>query len=221
MGIAKKDHIREVLALQRVREDWAAIHHAEPDERDVESLYASFTPRMLDAIGPSATLIPGIAAVAKELRNRQISIGSTTGYTRPMLDCLLGPASAAGYAPDLSLCPDEVPGGRPHPWMCFRLAVELRIPALWRAVKIGDTESDIAEGRNAGMWTVGVTRTGNGVGRSIDEWQALDSAAQETLLAGAEIPLRQAGAHYILESAADCLPVLEEIQARLNRGDRP
>jgi phosphonoacetaldehyde hydrolase len=221
MGLAKKDHIREILALPHVREDWATIHHTEPDERDVESLYAGFTPRMMDAIGPSSVLIPGVAAVAAELRDRGIRIGSTTGYTRPMLDQLLAPAAAAGYAPDLSLCPDDAPGGRPYPWMCFRLAIELKITALWRAVKIGDTESDVAEGINAGMWTIGVTRSGNGVGRSLAEWQALDPAAQKAALAQAEAPLRKAGAHYILESAADCLPVLAEIEARIAGGERP
>jgi phosphonoacetaldehyde hydrolase len=219
MGLAKKDHIRAILALPQVREDWATIHHTEPDERDVESLYASFTPRMMDAIGPSSTLIPGIAAVADQLRSRAIKIGSTTGYTRPMLDRLLAPAAEAGYSPDLSLCPDDAPGGRPHPWMCLRLAVDLKIPALWQAVKIGDTESDIAEGRNAGMWTIGITRTGNGVGRSLAEWQALDPAAQQSALTQAAAPL--SNAHYILESAADCLPTLHEIESRLASGERP
>ncbi len=221
MGIAKKDHIREVLALPQVREDWATVHHTEPDERDVEALYASFTPRMLDAIEPSSVLIPGVAQAAEALRGRGVKIGATTGYTRPMLDRLLGPAAAAGYAPDLSLCPEDAPGGRPWPWMCFRLAIELRITALWRAVKIGDTESDIAEGRNAGMWTIGVTRTGNGAGRSLAEWEALAPAAQQAALRQAEAPLRQAGAHYILESAAECLDVIAEIEARLARGERP
>ena len=221
MGIAKKDHIREILALPQVKEDWATIHHTEPDERDVESLYAGFTPRMMDAIGPSSALVPGIAALSAELRARNIKIGSTTGYTRPMLDRLLAPAASEGYAPDLSLCPDDAPGGRPWPWMCFRLAIDLRITSLWQSVKIGDTESDVAEGINAGMWTIGITRTGNGVGRSLDEWQALAPSEQQAALLAAEAPLRSAGAHYILESAADCLPILDQIEARLARGERP
>ena len=155
MGIAKKDHIRQVLSLPQVREDWATMHHTEPDERDVEALYAGFTPRMMDAIGPSSVLIPGVAPVAEELRRRGVRIGATTGYTRPMLDRLLAPAASQGYAPDLSLCPDDAPGGRPWPWMCYRLAIELQVTALWQAVKIGDTESDIAEGINAGIWPSG------------------------------------------------------------------
>jgi phosphonoacetaldehyde hydrolase len=197
------------------------MHHREPDERDVDSLYASFKPRMMEAIGSSATLIPGIASLAAELRRRSIKIGSTTGYTRSMLDLLLRPAADQGYSPDLSLCPEDAPGGRPYPWMCYRLAIELKITALWRAVKIGDTESDIAEGINAGMWTIGVTRTGNGVGRSLEEWQAFDRDAQYAALIRAEQPLRAAGAHYLAESAAGCLPVLEQIESRLANGERP
>jgi phosphonoacetaldehyde hydrolase len=221
MGLSKKDHIRAILALPEVREDWATIHHTEPDERDVDSLYAGFTPRMIEAIAPSAVLIPGVAAVAARLRERGVKIGSTTGYTRPMLDRLLASAAAQGYAPDLSLCPDDAPGGRPAPWMCFRLAIELCVSALWRAVKIGDTESDIAEGLNAGMWTIGITRTGNCVGLSPAEWKALSPGAQMVLLTRAETTLLQAGAHYVVESVADCLPQLEQIEARIARSERP
>ena len=50
--------------------------------------------------------------------------------------------------------------------MCYRLAMDLRIYPLFACVKIGDTESDMAEGLNAGMWTIGVTRSGNAVGLS-------------------------------------------------------
>ena len=221
MGLAKKDHIREVLAIPEVCNHWAMQHHVEPEERDVEALYASFTPRMMEALAPSSALIPGIVEVAGRLRERGIRIGATTGYTRPMLDQLLTPAAEAGYAPDLSLCPDDVGGGRPLPWMCFRLGIELRVSALWRSVKLGDTVSDVAEGKNAGMWTIGVTRTGNGVGLTLDEWDALSPAGQQQLLRSAEEPLRAAGAHYLLESVADCLPILDEIEGRLARGERP
>jgi phosphonoacetaldehyde hydrolase len=106
MGLAKRDRIREVLALSLVREDWAATHHTEPGEGDVASLYAAFTPCMLGLIDASSLLIPGVIAVAEQLRARGIRVGSTTGYTRPMLDRLLTAA-----APDLSLCPDDAPGG--------------------------------------------------------------------------------------------------------------
>lgn len=42
----------------------------------------------------------GVSDAVKRLRDRGLKIGSTTGYTRPMLDVLLPHAVAMGYAPD-------------------------------------------------------------------------------------------------------------------------
>ncbi len=221
MGLAKKDHIREILALPSVAEQWQAKFGQPPTERDVETLYADFTPRMVEEIAPSATLIPGIAAFAAALRARDIKLGATTGYTRPMLEALAKTAAEQGYAPDLSLCPDDVPGGRPNPWMCFKLAIELKVTSLASAVKIGDTPSDIAEGLNAGMWTIGVTSTGNGVGLTLAEFDALSHAEQTEATNKAEAELFEAGAHYVIDSAANALPILDEIESALAAGNRP
>jgi phosphonoacetaldehyde hydrolase len=221
MGLAKKDHIREILALPSVAEQWEAKFGQAPAERDVETLYAAFTPRMVEEIDPSATLIPGMAEFAATVRARGIQLGATTGYTRPMMERLQQTASAQGYTPDLSLCPDDVPGGRPNPWMCFKIAIELKITSLSAAVKIGDTPSDIAEGLNAGMWTIGVTSTGNGVGLTQAEFEALSLAEQEEATNKAEAELFEAGAHYVIDSAANALPILDEIEAALAAGNRP
>ena len=36
MGLAKKDHIRKLLEEPYVKEQWTALHHAPPQERDVD-----------------------------------------------------------------------------------------------------------------------------------------------------------------------------------------
>lgn len=221
MGLAKRDHIREVLAIPEIAEQWLARFGAPSTEDDVAALYADFTPRMMGEIAASAVLIPGIAAFAAAVRARGLRHGGTTGYTRAMLETLLAPAAAQGYAPEISLCPEDVGGGRPHPWMCCKLAIDLRISALAAAVKIGDTPSDIAEGLNAGMWTIGVTTSGNEVGLSLSEWLALPPVHQENLRQTAAARLLAAGAHYVADSAADTLPILDEIDLRLARGERP
>ena len=221
MGLAKKDHIREILALPTVADQWQGKFGAASTEHDVETLYAAFTPRMIEEIAPSAILIPGLADFAASLRARHIKLGATTGYTLPMMETLAHLASAQGYTPDLSLCPDDVPGGRPNPWMCFKIAIELKITSLAAAVKIGDTPSDIGEGLNAGMWTIGVTSTGNGVGLTQAEFEALSPAEQREATNKAEAELFEAGAHYVVDSAANALPILDEIEASLAAGNRP
>jgi phosphonoacetaldehyde hydrolase len=221
MGLAKKDHIRKLLEEPYVQEQWTALHHAPPQESDVEAMYAGFEPQMMEVLAGYATVISGVVDAVEAMRARGIKIAGTTGYTRPMLDRLETMAATQGYRTDRSLAPEDAGGGRPFPWMCYRLAMDLHIYPLFHCVKIGDTESDIAEGRNAGMWTIGVTRSGNAVGLIESDWSKLDSEQQRTLLDCAELELRSAGAHYTAETVAHVLPILDEITERIARGERP
>jgi phosphonoacetaldehyde hydrolase len=221
MGLAKKDHIRKLLQEPYVSEQWTALHNVSAQERDVEMMYAKFEPQMMEVLAGYATVIEGVAGAVEAMRARGVKIAGTTGYTRPMLDRLETLAAQQGYRTDRSLAPEDAGGGRPFPWMCYQLAMELRIFPLYACVKIGDTDSDIAEGRNAGMWTIGVTRSGNTVGLSEQDWSKLDHAEQKRLLACAEQELGSAGAHYTAETVAHTLPILEEIAERSARGERP
>jgi phosphonoacetaldehyde hydrolase len=190
-------------------------------ERTVERLFEEFQPLQMEILEAYSQVIAGTVEVTERLRGRGLKVGSTTGYTRPMLDSLLRCAAAQGYRPDAALCPDDTGGGRPHPWMCLRIALEFRLSAAQAAVKVGDTESDIEEGLNAGMWSVGVSTTGNEVGMSAAEWEALRDDERARLAAQACEKLIAAGAHYVVERVALLEPVLEEIDARLAMGERP
>ncbi len=119
MGLLKNDHIRSILAQPRVAGEWTAAHGAAPCEDDVDRLFAQFTPRQIECVAAYSEVIPGVPEAVQEMRSRGLCIGSTTGYTRAMLDAVLPKAAAGGYQPDASVTPDEVGAGRPAPWMCF------------------------------------------------------------------------------------------------------
>jgi phosphonoacetaldehyde hydrolase len=157
----------------------------------------------------------------ERMRRRGLKIGSTTGYTRPMLEILLKKAGTQGYKPDCSLVPDDVGGGRPLPWMCYEIALRLKVFPLQSFVKVGDTVADTEEGLNAGMWTVGVVRTGNMVGLTEAQFGALSAAERQARLQTARELLLEAGTHYVIDSVSDFDPVFDEIDARLQRGERP
>jgi phosphonoacetaldehyde hydrolase len=222
MGIAKRAHIASILALPRVCSEWERLTGAKPGESDVDRLYSSFVPRQTACLERYSDVIAGVPAAVEQLRARNLKIGSTTGYTRPMLNFLLALAKSQGFAPDCAICPEDVPGGgRPAPWMCYLNAIRMAAGPMWTMVKIGDTPSDIAEGRNAGMWTIGVTRTGNELGLSEAEWEAKPLPDKSTALAAAGHRLREAGADYIAEGVFDCPSIVGEIQARLDAGEKP
>jgi phosphonoacetaldehyde hydrolase len=221
MGIFKRDHIRNVLAMPHVAQQWRELTGGVPSEQEVNKLFADFLPLQIRILDDYSQVIQGVPAVAEKLRSRGLRIGGTTGYTRPMLNVLVQRAKEQGYHSDLALCPDDAPGGRPHPWMCLQLAIQFRLSATWAAVKIGDTISDIDEALNAGMWAVGVAATGNEIGLSASDLAALPAEERRRRVEAARDRLTAAGAHYVVDGAACCDSVLDEIDSRLATGDRP
>ena len=217
MGLAKRDHIRNLLAEPEVASLWQSRYRRVTEEADVDAIYAEFIPLQIDCLLEYSQLLEGVSSVVQELRARKIRIGGTTGYTRDMMSALQVQASSQGYSPDQSLCPDDVGAGRPHPFMCYRLAAEFLAP-LGACIKIGDTLSDIDEGRNAGMWTVGVLRTGNLIGLSAEDWANLPNDRKQEKLARAESLMRARKAHYVVDSVAEVLPVIDEIAQRIEAG---
>jgi phosphonoacetaldehyde hydrolase len=221
MGIAKRDHIRNLLAEPEVSAEWQQLYYRPAAETDVDAIYGEFIPLQIACLLEFAQVIDGVVPVVETLRSRGIRIGGTTGYTRPMLETLEAAARQQKYCTDASLCPEDVGAGRPHPFMCYQLAVNFKVYPLSACVKIGDTISDVEEGRNAGMWTIGLLRTGNMIGLSLENWEALPAFDQQAALTRAQAAMREHGAHYVTESVADALPILDEIEARIAQGDKP
>lgn len=221
MGLEKKEHIRRMCALPAVAAQWQAKYGRLPGDDDIDALYAQTEPMMVAAVADHATPIPGLLSFVEAMRARDVRIGSCTGYTAPMMAVLARRAYQYGYAPDCVVCSSDVPAGRPFPWMCYLNAIQLQVYPFAAMVKIGDTTSDIAEGRNAGMWTVGVTQSGNELGLPEDLAQAMPPEDLRRRLTDVDIRMRKAGAHYVVNGIWDCLDVVEDIGRRLANGEHP
>ena len=87
--------------------------------------------------------------------------------------------------------------------------------------QIDDTRPGIEEGLNGGMWTIGLAISGNEIGMSLRDWQKLTKAEQARLREGAYTRMYQSGAHYVVDTIADVMPCLDDIEVRLGRGERP
>ena len=96
MGIYKKDHIRNILDMPAIAAAWLVNKGAPPNESDVEALFAQFIPLQFEVLETYSTVIPGVTQTVDRLRAHGLKIGSTTGYTRPMLDILLSSARKVG-----------------------------------------------------------------------------------------------------------------------------
>lgn len=221
MGLMKKDHLRTIMQHPEVRAAWQAVHGAAPTEADIDRVYADFEPQQIASITEYAQPIPGLLDTVAFIRNRGWKIGTTTGYTRPIMVELAAAARQYGYEPDAIATPSDVPAGRPYPWMCYKLATELNVFPMAAMVKVGDTLVDIEEGLNAGMWTVGLALSGNMVGLTEAEFARLSQ--EEVAALRQEIAPRffAAGAHFVIDSIAHLPPVLDAIDARVRNGAQP
>lgn len=204
MGMFKIDHIRTMLGMSSVRDRWQHKHGAAPTENDVQAIYHAFEPALMAVLDRHCDLKPGVLPCMAELRSRGIRIGSTTGFTRAMMDVVVPAAAAAGYAPDTFVTAEDVGGfGRPWPYMVFENMRRLTAPSVASVVKVGDTASDMAEAKAAGIMAVGVVDGSSLMGLSREEFQALGAQELEQKRQETREAFFAAGAQYVINDLRD------------------
>ena len=221
MGAHKRVHIQRITELDSVRARWQTRHGRLPNEADVKRMFKEFVPLQLKCLSDYSELIPGTLEAVAELRKRGIKIGSTTGYMTEMMKINLRDAARQGYKPDSTVCASEVPAGRPYPYMCLQNVMNLGVTTVEACVKVDDTVPGVEEGLNAGMWTIGLAVSGNEVGLSLKEWKRLSKAEKEEKRVRAHRRMAQAGAHYTVDTIAEMMPCIDDIETRIRRGERP
>ena len=221
MGAHKRVHIQKITRIEVVRRRWQEAHGRLPDDADVDAMFEDFVPLQLECLSTYSELIPGTLETVAELRRRGIKIGSTTGYTTEMTAINLRDGKRQGYAPDSTVSASEMPAGRPYPFMCLQNAINLQVDCVAACVKVDDTIPGIEEGLNAGMWTVGLAISGNEVGLQLHEWDALSEDDRRIKRERAYRRMLQSGAHYTVDTIADLMPCIDDIETRLRRGERP
>jgi len=221
MGMAKRDHIRMVAAVPSVAANWRARHGKPCGEADIDAIMAVFEPMNIAAVKDHADIIPGALEALADARKRGLKIGSTTGYTRPIMAELMPIAAARGYSPDVVVCAGDLKEGRPAPLMMWHAMAAMGTWPAHTVVKVDDTPPGIGEGLNAGTWTIGLALTGNICGLSAEELAGLPEAEKAVVRARAASEMNAAGAHLVIDSIADLPAALDTIEARLAKGERP
>jgi len=212
MGRPKWDHIATLMNDPAIAQRWAERHGAKPATADIDRVYAVFVPMNEEVVAKYATLVPGTKAVMENLRARGMKIGSTTGYTRSIMQRVLPLAAAQGYTPDNLVCADDLPEGRPGPLGMYKCFVDLVVHPPSAVIKVDDTEPGIAEGVSAGCVTVGVTLSGNAVGKTPDELKAMSASEVDVLRQAAAAKLRAAGADHIIDTIADLPALIDRLE---------
>lgn len=208
MGMSKIDHVRTMLEMPRISELWQQVYNRYPTEEDVHELYGFFETKLMETLKAYTDPIPNVIKVVQELKEAGIKIGSTTGYTREMIDVVAYEARQKGYAPDTIVTADDVNQmGRPYPYMIFRNMEQLKLSDVAKVMKVGDTVSDIKEAKAAGVIAVGVITGSSEMGLTEKAWHSCTNEEKEYHIEKVKETFLTAGADYTIQSI-DALPLL-------------
>ena len=170
MGMLKIDHVRTMLSMDRISGLWEEKQGRKWTEEDVQRVYELSESKILEIVHNYAEPKPYVVETVKKLREMGLKIGSTTGYTDEMMALVVPKAAELGYSPDCWFSPDSTnKKGRPYPYMIFRNMEKLELKDVSRVMKVGDTVSDILEGKNAGLVTVGILEGSSVMGLTQEE----------------------------------------------------
>jgi phosphoglycolate phosphatase len=134
-----------------VRRSLGALATDENVEKGLAFFLSYYREHMLDHTAP----YPGVAEALNELAGRKMTMAVLTNkpvvFSREMLT-RLGFASSFAYIYGGNSFPQK----KPDPVGLYKMMAELQLSGR-QTLMVGDSDTDILTGRNAGVWTCGVT----------------------------------------------------------------
>lgn len=151
MGADKRAAITALLAVHRPRAP-------APTAAEVEAVYEDFRQRLLERYRRTPpTPIDGVEEMFETLRALGVKIALTTGFSRDVTEPLLAQLGWTAATLDAVVTVDDVPSGRPAPFLIFRAMERTGVHDVRRVLVAGDTTRDLQAGTNAGAtFVVGV-----------------------------------------------------------------
>ncbi len=218
MGMGKKDHIRTLLQTDNATNQWLQQYGSSWKEADVEEMYEKFQTLLFKRLKDYCTPIAGAIETVDWLRQNGIHVGSTTGYTKEMMEIVRPEAKRQGYETDYLVTSEIVGKGRPYPYMLFENMRHFGVMSTQSVIKVGDTVTDILEGLNAGVWSVGVVKGSNLAGITPETEATFSEQEKAERYQKAREAFQKAGANYIIESISDLPDLIKKINQDLMGG---
>ena len=163
-----EEEVKKVMGFRKIDAIALLLEKFAPAKKDDEELIDRIHTRFIDTmiafyrddqdLGP----FPFAEELFATLHSLGIKVALNTGFTRSITDTILHRLRWDDRTTliDQTICSDEVPYGRPHPDMIKKLIHDLDISSPSKVLKVGDTEVDVEEGRNAGCGIVVSVTTG-------------------------------------------------------------
>ncbi len=209
MGMLKWDHIKTMLSMERIREEFKRLHGRDFTDQDVDEMHEKFAASLMKILDQFSDPKDYVVDTVAKLRDAGLMIGSTTGYTDAMMEIVTKEAAKAGYKPDCWFSPDSTGHmGRPYPYMIFKNMEALKVTGVDKVMKVGDTLSDIREGKNAGVFTVGIIEGSSEMGLTKEEYAALSPEEREAKVKAVTKRYMDAGADAVVQDIRGVLELI-------------
>lgn len=216
MGLTKIEEVRALFNINRVKEQFKEKYGRDHNDEDIQQCYKKFQEVLFGTLEEYSKPITGVAETIASLREKGIKVGSTTGYTRKMMDVVIPEAEKLGYKIDNCVTSDNLPGGRPKPYMIYQNLCDLDIDRRDTVIKVGDTISDIKEGVNAGVWSIGVISGSNELAMTEAEVKSMSCSELDAKMKKVRNKMYEAGADYVIDSITDLPELIEVINSRMS-----
>lgn len=145
---AKINAVRGASKREAIATLVAPRYGADPGR--VEAVYSSFKHHLQRVFTREAVPVAGARETFGWLRARGIRLALNTGFDRDITEILLEALKWRGIA-DAVICGDDVPQGRPAPYMIFHAMEAAGVTSVHHVLNVGDTVSDLQAAYNAGI----------------------------------------------------------------------
>lgn len=202
MGNFKPTHLRMLLELPEVEEQFVREFGHKYTEEDFQLLLSEFRPLMTKYIVDDdlSKPIDGAPEAIRKLREAGILVGCDTGYYAED-SAKLNKKLEEKYGMHFDVTTNsEIVPGRPTPFMVYDCMLKTNTVNIESVVKIDDTAAGMICGNNAGCWTIGLYASGS------NDYDKLAASKPDFLVPSVE---------YVPEI------IFGQIEPRLRRGERP
>lgn len=128
-------------------------------------------------------LMPGAVEALQALREADLKLATNSGFNRPIAEAVLARLRRRLGAFDADVCGDDVPEGRPAPFMIYLAMERAGVHDARSVVTVGDTPLDLRAGTNAAAGGVVGVLTGT------HDWRSLGAVRHTHLIPSvAELP---------------------------------
>lgn len=210
MGIDKKFHIANILEDKYVYRNWFQKYKRNPDYGDVLKLHQIFKNIQVKK-SHKIDIIPETYGIFEYLKKNDIKIGCTTGFDKNNADIIGDVLNNNICKLDNIVSSTCVEKSRPHSDMIHKNMIELGIVDPRTIIKIDDTNIGIKEGKNAGLWTVGVARWSTYMNVLPENYNNMNDIVIRERLEKSKEKLKQSQPDFIIETLDELPNVIETI----------